>query len=341
MILLASLLLDLALLAVKGYRTREMGILLKMAAFMGVVNAIAYYMIAGLTAAFGEQSLFWVICIAAAKIFSVWIFLQTEKAEKRNFPAHLLILLLSVCVHGHPIVGIVSELVQLLFLLYIERSEPVEEEPPSGRLQENRQYLATIEESYRKNRAMMHDLQNHIIALRSLAEAGEYEKLLAYTNSMTEKMAENLFPVRSGNLVLDALLADKYHIARRNQIFVEFVSVQYQADLDSGDLCTVIGNLFDNAITENRKANRTEERRISVSICTAGEWLTVELKNPLFHTINVKNGLPASEKPDVEHHGIGLRNVRRVCDAYGGELLWNDSDGIFTVTARLKVTSNT
>lgn len=341
MILLASLLLELVLLAVKGYKTRKVEILLKMAAFMGIVNSVAYYMIVGLTASFGEQLLFPVICTVVAKIFSVWIFLQTSKAEKKNCPVFLLVLLLSLCLHGYPIVGIASELVQLLFLLYIERQMPVEEEKPLIRQRENNQYLATIEESYRKNRALMHDLQNHIIALRSLAEAKEYEKLLAYTDSMAEKVAENLFPVRSGNLVLDALLADKYHTARRNQIFVEFVSVRYQADLDSDDLCTVIGNLFDNAITENRKSNHAEERRISVSICTQEEWLTVELKNPLFHTISVKNGLPASEKPDVEHHGIGLRNVRRVCDAYSGELLWNDSDGIFTVTARLKVTSNT
>ena len=54
--------------------------------------------------------------------------------------------------------------------------------------------------------------------------------------------------------------------------------------------------------------------------------------------MKVQNGLPASDKPDLEHHGIGLKNVRRVCDKYHGTLLWEDTDGTFTATARLKMT---
>ena len=182
----------------------------------------------------------------------------------------------------------------------------------------------------------MHDLKNHFIVLRALAGQKEYDKLLEYTDTLSEKVSENFFPVHSGNAVLDTLLADKYHASRRNHIFVEFVSVRYDADLDSSDLCTVIGNLFDNAIAENLKTPCVEERRISVSIRTTDEYVLIEMKNPLFHELTVKNGLPASDKPDSKHHGIGLKNVRRVCNTYGGELLWNDCDGEFTMTVQLK-----
>lgn len=340
MILIASLILDIVLLAVKFYRNRHMAIALRFLALAININMIAFYMILGLTASFGQNTLFSVACTLTAKIFIVWLFQQPGERESVNVPVYLVVIALSLCFHEKPIGGIVTETVLLLLILYVEHSKPDPEEKDSVKKRESDIYLMTIEESYRKNRALMHDLKNHIIVLRSFAEKKEYDKLLEYTDTLSEKVSENLFPVHSGNTVLDALLADKYHSARRNKIFVEFVTVNYNIDFDNGDLCTVIGNLLDNAIAENLKTARTDDRRISVSILTTREWLTVEIRNPLFHELKIKNGLPASDKPDLEHHGIGLKSVRRVCDKYGGELLWNDADRIFTVTARLKLTSN-
>jgi len=342
MILLISLLFDMALFTVRAVRKRSAMLCLRFFTVSILINRIAYFMILGLTSAFGENVLFSVVCTAAAKIFVFWLYLQSVEPKRKDIPACLLALLLSPCFHGDPASGLIGETILLLFVIYSECHEntPSDDKIKTRRGQESDLYLKTIEDSYRKNRALMHDLKNHIIALRSLAEKREYEKLLDYTDSMAEKISENLFPVHSGNIVLDALLADKYHTARRNGIFVEFRSVRYNADFDSGDLCTVIGNLFDNAIAENLRTTRAEERRISVFLCASEEEMAVEIKNPLFHTLNIRGGLPVSDKPDSEHHGIGLKNVRRVCDAYDGTLLWDDTDGIFTVTVKLKMTRN-
>lgn len=97
----------------------------------------------------------------------------------------------------------------------------------------------------------------------------------------------------------------------------------------------MVGNLLDNAIEENRKCREPGQRRISVRISSKEDFLRVTVTNPLFHELKVKNGLPASEKPDAEHHGMGLKNVRRICDKYGGTLVWDASDAQFMVTAEL------
>lgn len=342
MILLISLILDAALLAVKAVRKRNVMTCLRFLSMSVLINTFAYYMILGLTKTFGSHFLFALVCSAAAKIFVIWLCLQSAEAGRRNAPVYLLVILLSLCLHSNPLPGLISEALLLLFVLYTEHCGDTNSADASETHPKRASdiYLQTIEDSYRKNRALMHDLKNHIIVLRTLAEQKEYGQLLDYTNSMEEKVSENLFPVHSGSIILDALLADKYHTARRNGIFVEFRDIRYNADFDGGDLCIVIGNLFDNAIAENLKNPRAEERHISVAIRSTDEELTVIIQNPLFHVLKIQNGLPVSDKPDLEHHGIGLRNVRRVCDAYGGTLLWNDEDGIFTATAQLKMTRN-
>lgn len=96
-----------------------------------------------------------------------------------------------------------------------------------------------------------------------------------------------------------------------------------------------MGNLLDNAIEENEKCPDTAQRRISIGILSEEDSLHITVRNPLFHELKVKNGLPASEKPDAEHHGMGLKNVRRICDKYGGTLVWDVSETEFSVTADL------
>ena len=97
----------------------------------------------------------------------------------------------------------------------------------------------------------MHDLNNHAVAMRALAVNGEYGELVQYIDAFSRKVKDNMFPVRSGSIVLDALLADKYHRAARLDIPVIFEGVRYAADFGNEDLCTVVGNLLDNAIEEN------------------------------------------------------------------------------------------
>lgn len=347
MILFASLVFDLALLVIKCYRTRNASFALRFISFAAIINTVAYYMIIGFSEIFlpiiqfqTEYLLFQMVCTISAKIFVIWVFQQSVESTAKRIHVYVLAVMLSLCLHGNPIKGIATETILFLFLLNEECYDiGLEKKKPVNR-QESDLYLQTIEDSYRKNRALMHDLKNHIIVLRTLAEQKEYDKFFEYTDTLSEKVSENLFPVHSGDVVLDALLADKYHAARRNQIFVEFVDVRYHINFDSSDLCTVIGNLFDNAIAENLKTSCVEDRRISVSIRTTDGSMLIEMKNPLFHELTIKNGLPASDKPDSVHHGIGLRNVRRVCNTYGGELLWNDYDGVFTVTVQLKITES-
>jgi sensor histidine kinase regulating citrate/malate metabolism len=104
------------------------------------------------------------------------------------------------------------------------------------------------------------------------------------------------------------------------------------------DLCVVLGNLLDNAIAENQHAPPGAERYIQLYIAPEEGALVIRLKNPLFRPLSVRGGLPATLKPDAVHHGIGLKNVRRICDRYNGELVWNDENRVFEITARLIIT---
>lgn len=81
MILSVSLVFDIALLAVKYYRSRNAAFVLRFMAFAAIANTVAYYMISGLTATFGSSILFPVTCTLTAKIFVFWLFQQTVESD--------------------------------------------------------------------------------------------------------------------------------------------------------------------------------------------------------------------------------------------------------------------
>lgn len=367
MVLLISLILDGVLAAAALVKRKGINSVCRLAAMSAIVNGIACYVSMGLEAELGASVLSEIACAAGAKIFMIWIFLQKEKTDKQALteretteraskeeifsealPVYLVSAAVSLCVHSHPIKGVACELILLCYILFFERNRRKKGEREAGDRTglnaglsvggdtgRNNGYLQTIEESYRKNRALMHDLNNHAVAMRALAESGKYEELVRYTDTFSRKVRENIFPVHSGSIVLDALLADKYHRAAARDIPILFEEIRYSADLDDEDLCIVLGNLLDNAIEENEKCADPGQRRIFLRIVSEEDSLNIRVRNPLFHELTVKGGLPVSQKPDAEHHGMGLRNVRRVCDRYGGTLFWDVSEKEFSVTAEL------
>jgi len=338
-IILISLILDVILLVIITVKNKNILPLLRFAAFSVVINLFAYYISIGLNKSLGTNILFDIICAAASKIFIIYIFSVFRQNKKAQSPAaYLMIISVSLCFYSTPLPGIVSGIILLVYLLYAEYSTKDEIKPDLPQsTNENSLYIRTIEENYRKSRELWHDLNNHILAMRSLSETKKYDELEDYINSLSEKIAGSAFPVKSGNIILDALIADKYHRAKKAEIYIEFESIDYRNTIDAEDLCVIVGNLFDNSIEENLRLPNKDDKFIKLYITSMDDILVIHFKNPLSHELTIKNGLPSTVKPDVVHHGMGLKNVRRVCDKYKGELLWTSENGIFEITARIYI----
>jgi len=341
-VLLISLLLDIAMLALIIIKTKSISPPFRFAAFSVILNLFAYYIASGLSESFGSNILFYAICAAVSKLFIIYIFGVFGQNKKTQNPfAYLTAIAVSVCVCVYipPLPGIICGLILLVYLFYTEFSDKDEIKPGlPDTANENSLYIRTIEENYRKSRELWHDLNNHILSMRSLAENKKYDELEVYINSLSDKIAENAFPVKSGNIILDALIADKYHRAVKAGIYTEFELIDYRNTMEAEDLCVIAGNLFDNAIEENLRSPDKENRYIKVYISSIEDSLVIRFKNPLYHELTVKSGLPSTTKPDAVHHGMGLKNARRVCDKYGGDLLWTSENGVFEIAARLIIT---
>ena len=197
-----------------------------------------------------------------------------------------------------------------------------------------------MEAQYQRTRELRHDLKNHIDLLSLLLQEQKYEEMRDYLHIFGEHVENLALPVRSGNLVVDALLADKAARARREQIQVELSLCDLTGlSLRPDEICSLLGNLLDNAIEAAGRAG--EGRFLSVEWVEREKDFFLRVRNSLAEEENAvfrKGGELVSRKRDRRNqvgHGLGLRSVERTVHGCGGDLAVEGRGGQFTVAVRL------
>ena len=214
-------------------------------------------------------------------------------------------------------------------------------------------YLRNVEEQYQRTRELWHDLKNHISLLGLLLQEEKYGEMADYLRIFGDDVDSLTLPVKSGNLVVDALLADKVAKAKREGVQVELSLCDLTGlPLKPDEICSLLGNLLDNALEANRQVPE-------------GKFLSVECREKMdLYYIKVQNAATGNGNADLNAmqiqgsdklrawgtdrlpsrktdrrnqvgHGLGLRSMERIVHACGGELAVERTESRFTVVVRL------
>lgn len=198
---------------------------------------------------------------------------------------------------------------------------------------------------YGSLRAIRHDMKNHMQAISGLVEQGEGKEAAAYVAKLNETIDSMDFRYHTGNALCDVVLNDKYRLAKKQDIpfTVHFRYVEGVADFDMGIL---LSNLCDNAIEASLKLPKAE-RNVELTLTEKGPCVLLTVENAYDGNVLFPAGekLPLSTKGRREgdadgeargEHGIGLRNVEAIAEAYLGSLQVESAEKTFRVTVMLQ-----
>lgn len=191
-----------------------------------------------------------------------------------------------------------------------------------------RKYCDEVEGMYAKMRGWRHDYHNHIQALQASMALGKYEEVNAYLHQFNDDLTQVDTAIKTGRVMVDAILNGKINIAAQNDI-----PVNAKAVLPTGvtvsdiDLCVIIGNLLDNAVEENKKLPQ-QERFIRIYIGRKNTQLYLAVTNAAGKKRSRKGSVFASSKG--LDHGFGLARVESLVRKYGGIFSADSEDGGFT-----------
>lgn len=192
---------------------------------------------------------------------------------------------------------------------------------------------------YGNLRSLRHDIKNHMQTIQGLVSFGEIQETKAYMERLNEAIEEFDGKFSTGNTLCDVILNDKYRMAQKDAIDMS-VDFRYDRGISDFDLGIILSNLCDNAIEACRKV-LTEERRIELSLSSSGPCVLLTVRNTYDGKEIVwgDNGLPASSKNEAaynKYHGIGLKNVSAIADAYFGKMQIEANEKEFCTTVMLQ-----
>jgi len=192
-----------------------------------------------------------------------------------------------------------------------------------------------VENMYRQTRGWRHDYRNHIQTMKAYLSMGRYEELADYLDQLDEDLNQVDTVVKTGNVMVDAVLNSKISVARAREITVEAKArVPQQLSIAEVDLCVILGNLLDNAIEACMRISQEDQRFIRIYIDILRGQLYLYVINATAGKLRRQGGGYLSTK-SAREHGYGLMRMDRVVEKYHGYLERQDEEGVFATEVLL------
>ncbi len=199
-------------------------------------------------------------------------------------------------------------------------------------------YFGEIDKRYQETRLLWHDFNNHLLAIKALYENGRQEQAAKYIDDLSEQSYSKLLPAKTGSDTVDLLLFKKHQQAAEFGVTVQFKIGCSLAGLavTEYDLCSLFGNILDNAIEAARKVEQAK-RPVLLRVDRQNSMLFICCENSYQGELIQQDGELKTTKKDTAKHGIGLSSVKHICKKYNGSLELETEGQTFRVSVLLNV----
>ena len=180
-----------------------------------------------------------------------------------------------------------------------------------------------------------HDMKNSIACIDNLIIESKYREAHKICQELTDKFSVLGSVVNTQNYLLNAVVNVEIEKARNCGISVSInIANDMKLFANSSDMISIIGNIFDNAISylENSRVNHKE---IYFSIENTGFYSIIKCKNKINDSVLLNNPLLLTNKEDKKNHGKGVSIVKSIAKKYGGDVIISENNSEFTVSVIL------
>ena len=187
--------------------------------------------------------------------------------------------------------------------------------------------IAQLSKSEQQAAIYRHDLRHHMNFLQSCIQENRKETALNYINEIYDDLERSRFTRYSANEPLNLILsfyADKAS-AGNIQTDIRITATDFTR-FQIMDLCSLLGNAFENAIHACEQMEHPDNAYIKLKIYEKSNRLCINMVNTYSMEPVFENKIPVSHK---SNHGIGVISMISIIEKYGGVYGFSASNGEF------------
>lgn len=186
------------------------------------------------------------------------------------------------------------------------------------REEQDKRYFEIIEQSNKDMRIFSHDIKNHFMQIRNLANI---EAVQSYIDSIYPNVEKFSFTGISKNKMLDLIISKYATLCEskniRFSVDVKTANLTYVQD---SDLSTLMNNLLDNAV---EAAEQADKGFIQIHIFSKSNMHDgLVIKNSCACAPKTENGELKTTKHNKKMHGIGTKSIRKTLKKYNAVYGW-------------------
>ncbi|MFQ7233900.1 MAG: sensor histidine kinase [Enterococcus hulanensis] len=232
---------------------------------------------------------------------------------------------------------LMGSFIVLLFLFYLsfEMSDNLSKKNQEYQLQEQRhelleEYYQQIEKHQKEVRKIKHDMKNQLYSIVGYLDMNKEATANQQINELIQQLDSNEIPSFTPHSGLNALLRLHYQKIRQAGITCEFeIKCPEKMGFSDANLSSLIGNILDNAREACEHCDT--QKYIQLKIVYFNHSLVVSCEN----STDGKVTSFTTRKQDKTSHGIGMKTIRQIVEAYHGSLNYAIDDYSFKVSFNL------
>ncbi|MCH4222489.1 MAG: GHKL domain-containing protein [Solobacterium sp.] len=306
---------------------------------IGCAIAIIFYIVANHNEVLLVESEFltgshWFITIPVSGIFLFLNLLMIPRTTEKLRNAAVLRVYLSYVTFSFSLYILMYIIFRMFSMEFIENAKAREERHFLA-VQES-EYLS-LQQNMEQMRRFCHDMRHSFISLQEMADRNDVEGIKKYLHEYQKMIPNMKVQNYTANHAVNAVLNHYNSLAVENHIFpVLQINIPTELNIPDPSLCSMIGNLFENAI-EGCETIPEEQRKLSLSaIVKDNATLFILTTNTFDGNVKMLNGKYQSTKR--KNGGVGTTSVATITKKYGGTAEFHHDSSQFYVDIMIPVT---
>ena len=198
------------------------------------------------------------------------------------------------------------------------------------------QYIENAETQYDSMRKIRHDIKDKYTTIYSLIKDKKYDEAEDFIINNFDMIEHSAPFIKTDNNIVNAIVNAKLTVASTLGINISCITVSSFDGINELDLCDLLSNTLENAITACKDMPTNSNKFICLEIGKENNIYSFLVKNSINQSVIKNNPKLKSTKINKNDHGLGIPIIKDIACKYNGRYDYYEIDDAFCISVILK-----